>query len=299
MDGSTSLPAASLIVSSRDRPRMLMELVTCVLAGDEVPDEVVVVDQSREPHPVLSNGLDGRVRYVWSHSVGLSRSRNIGIREARHDVVAFTDDDIRIPRTWFGTLRRGLVAAGSRSVVVGRVVAGEPEVAGAFSPSGMLGGHAEHVVYAGRIGRDVIYANMALPRSAFDEVGLFDERLGVGARFPSSEDNDLGFRLLEAGYRIVTVPEAVVYHRAWRPPADYIPLRWRYGRGQGAYYAKHVSLRDKYMLRRFGWDVRRHLRRIPSRTLSNMRRQACGDLAYVAGLVAGAAEWLAGEYRPI
>ena len=292
-----SLPPASLIVSSRDRPGMLMDLVSSVLAGDEVPAEMIVVDQSREPHPVLSNGVDARVRYVWSRSVGLSRSRNIGIREADHEVVTFMDDDIRVPPRWFGTLVSSLVAAGPRSVVIGRVLAGEPEVAGGFSPSGMHGGQRQHAVYAGRIGRDVMYANMALPRSAFLEVGLFDERLGAGAKFPSSEDNDLGFRLLEAGYRIVTVPEALVYHRAWRQPGDYVPLRWRYGRGQGAYYAKHLGWHDRYMLERLRWDVGRHLSRIPSRVRSGMRRQACGDLAYVAGLVAGAAEWLLTERR--
>jgi GT2 family glycosyltransferase len=229
--------------------------------------------------------------------VGVSRSRNIGLAEARHDLLAFTDDDVHVTPTWLGSLMRGLLAAGPRSVVVGQVVAGRAEVAGGFAPSVTLADEAQRVTYAGRIGRDVLYANMALPRVTFDEIGLFDERLGPGTTFPSSEDNDLGFRLLEAGYRIVSVPEAIVYHRGWRPPAEYIPLRWRYGRGQGAYYAKYFHLSDRHMLGRFGYDVTRYLRRIPTRVHRGMRREACADLAYVAGLVSGAAQWLLTERR--
>ena len=150
--------------------------------------------------------------------------------------------------------------------MTGRAVGGQPESPGAFAPSLHL--DPRPTVYRGRPGRDVLLPmNMALFRIAFAEVGGFDERLGVGTRFPSSEDNDFGFRLLEAGFDIVYDPEVFVVHRAWRRPEALLPLRWAYGRGQGAYYIKYWSLRDRYMLRRLGWDVGRHLKR------------ACGDLS--------------------
>ncbi len=145
-------------------------------------------------------------------------------------------------------------------MVTGRAVGGQPESPGAFAPSLHL--DPRPTVYRGRPGRDVLLPmNMALFRTAFAEVGGFDERLGVGTRFPSSEDNDFGFRLLEAGFDIVYDPDVVVVHRAWRRPAALLPLRWAYGRGQGAYYIKYWSRRDPYMLRRMGWDVGRHLKR--------------------------------------
>src|SRR5205823_6583384 len=89
-------------------------------------------------------------------------------------------------------------------------------------------------------------------------VGDFDDDLGPGARFPASEDSDLGFRLLEAGYHIHYIPEAVLYHRAWRSNSDYLPLRWSYGVGRGAFYAKHLRLDDRYIMRRMIRDVRIH-----------------------------------------
>jgi GT2 family glycosyltransferase len=123
------------------------------------------------------------------------------------------------------------------------------------------------------------------------DVGGFDERLGPGTAFPAAEDNDLGFRLLEAGYRIAYVPEAVVYHRAWRSRRESLALRGRYGRGQGAFYAKHLRLRDRHMLRRMAKDLV-----VAARSLLKMMvfqpYVAAGELVYMLGLIIGAACWL-------
>jgi GT2 family glycosyltransferase len=136
---------------------------------------------------------------------------------------------------------------------------------------------------------------MALHRSAIDEVGGFDERLGPGTRYHTAEDNDFGYRLLEAGYRIVYVPEAVVRHRAWRSEREFVRLRWTYGRGQGAFYAKHLQLTDHYMLGRAWWDLRRHAQRIPARIRLQYRRGAVADAVYCTALLSGMAQWLLTE----
>jgi GT2 family glycosyltransferase len=181
-------------------------------------------------------------------------------------------------------------------VVTGQVRPAEVEVPGGVAPSLMLGDHP--VVYAGRVGRDVLAAgNMALHRAAFDVVGLFDERLGAGGRFPASEDNDLGFRLLEAGYRIHYEPAAVLYHRSWRTKGEYARLHWSYGRGQGAFYAKHRRAGDGSMSGRIRWDVSRHFRRLPERLRGRELRLLGSDAAYVLGLLSGAAEWWLTERR--
>ncbi len=210
------LPPTSLVLSTRGRPAFVDDLVTSISAGDEVPTEFVIIDQSDAPHPVLATGhVDGRceIRYVWSPERGLSRGRNLGIATARHDIIAFLDDDMFVPPAWFGTLIRALVAAGTDTVVTGRVIAGEEEADGAFAPSTSPDAVAR--TYRGRIGRDVLLPhNMAMYRTAIEAVGPFDARLGVGSDFPSSEDNDFGYRLLEHGFAIAYVPDAVLIHRA-------------------------------------------------------------------------------------
>jgi len=295
MDSSTpaSLPSTSLIIPSRNRPELLLATVRSILEGDEIPTELIIVDQSDARDPTLTTlatDCSCEIRYLWTESVGVSRARNIGIAAAQHNILAFTDDDIAVTSTWFGALIRALLCAGPRGVVSGRVLPSIVQKRGGFVPSTKT--DEDRSVYAGRVGEDVLFTNnAAMFRSAIDEVGKFDVRLGPGSVFSNAEDNDLGFRLLEAGYRIIYVPEAVLYHRAWRDERDYLPLRWSYGRGQGAYYAKHLSLTDRYML----WRMLGHVKNHALGFIHRVRRQrhlAYGDAVYLLGFFSGAIRWL-------
>src|SRR5437899_7923599 len=220
MDASatSSLPRTTLIICSRNRPTMLQQTIESVLQGDEVPTELVVIDQSSAANPKLACLKTSRVtdiRYIWSETVGLSRARNAGIAAARYSIMAIIDDDMFVPTDWYGALIRALVSAGERAVVTGRVLPTEAEVPGGFVPASVPSDVP--ATYEGRIGADVLAGgHMVAYRSVFKTVGGFDERLGAGGEFPAADDNDFGFRLLEAGYQIVYAPQAVVYHRAWR-----------------------------------------------------------------------------------
>jgi GT2 family glycosyltransferase len=300
MNASTlaGLPETSLIICSRNRPKMLAEVVASVLKGDEVPTELIIIDQSDARHPTLATLVADRaceIRYSQTESVGASQARNTGIAVAQYDLLAFTDDDVQVTSTWYGALIRALVGAGPRAVVTGRVLPGLAQKPGSFAPSTTI--EEAPAVYKGRIGKDVLYTgNMAMYRSAIDEVGGFDIRLGPGALFSTAEDNDMGFRLLEAAYCIIYVPAAVLYHRAWRDERDYLPLRWSYGHGQGAYYAKHLSLTDRYMLWRMIRHVKNHAFGFAVR-VRRQRRLAYGDAIYLLGFLSGATQWLLTQRR--
>ena len=292
-DAGTGAPGTtSLILSTRNRPAFAVAAVRSALAGHEVPTEIVVVDQSDLENAEFATWTaDPRctLRYRWKPARGLSLGRNTGIAASTGEILLFIDDDVLVPPEWLGRLVASVRRAGERAVVTGRTVGGEPETPGAFAPSLHL--DPRPTVHRGRPGRDVLLPmNMGFFRSAVAEVGGFDERLGVGARFPSSEDNDFGFRLLEAGFDIVYDPEVLIVHRAWRRPTALLPLRWAYGRGQGAYYAKYWSWRDRYMARRLGWDVGRHLKRAVRRLRSDPKA-ASADAVYSLAVLTGAAQW--------
>lgn len=293
------LPPSSLIICSRNRPRLLFETVESVLRGSQLPAEMVIVDQSAEPNPDLPEMKTERpceVRYLHSKTVGVSAGRNLGITSSRYDVLIFIDDDMFVASDWYDNLMRAVVHAGRSSVVTGRVLPGESEMPDQkTSPSTKA--DQEPAVYQGRIGRDVLYSgNMGAYRSVFEAVGVFDERLGPGAAFPSAEDNDLGFRLLERGYRICYAPEAVVFHRAWRSKGEILSLEWRYGVGQGAFYAKHMNRRDRYIAARMTHDVGENLKNF----LGHLRRKRRLRLDYLFsafGVFYGAVRWRATQAR--
>jgi GT2 family glycosyltransferase len=278
---------------------MLAAAVESILEGYEVPTELIIIDQSdtiNQDLAVLKTDRLCEIRYLWTQSIGLSRANNAGVTAARYDLVVFTHDDVIVTPAWFGTLVQTLVDAGTRVIVTGRVLPTHAETPGGFAPTLKIDEHP--ATYEGRI--RVFNAlksfNVAMYRSALHEVGGFDVELGPGTIFPGAEDSDLGFRLLEVGYRIVYVPEAVLYHRAWRIDHDYLPLRWNYGVAQGAFYAKHVKLRDSYMLRRIAADVKRRIFRFPRR-LRKEGRRAFGDPLYILGNLVGAIRWVWSQRR--
>ena len=286
----TRLADAAVIICSRNRPTLLPEAVESVLQGDVRPTEIIIVDQSDRPHEGLAarrHEAGCEIRYLWDDARGVRRARHRGLAAARSEIVAFTDDDVLVDRGWLEALATSLTDLGRRGIVTGQVLAAEPETPGGWAPA--LVHSKERAIYEGRIAKDVLEAgNMAGFRSTLLEVEGFDPTLGPGTPFPAGEDNDIGLRLLAAGCRIQYEPTAIIHHRAWRGPEEYIGLRWRYGLGQGAYYAKHLSLRDRFMLRRLGRLLRLHLG-MAARRARREPRAAAGHLAYVAGVLTGVA----------
>jgi GT2 family glycosyltransferase len=280
-----ALDGVSIVIATRDRPDLLRETLLSIRDGDRLPAELIVADQSGAATELPPLGGDVEVRHLRLSSSGLSRARNAGIEAASNGILVFTDDDVIVERDWLRLLVEALVSAPARTAVTGRVLPAETD------------GHVPSVTYwdqpqvfAGRLFADVLFPNnMAIRREAFDEVGLFDERLGAGSTFPAAEDNDFGYRLLEAGYSIAFVPEATLHHRGARRGRELASLQWAYGCGQGAFYSKHMSRSDLHMLRRFGRNAAFRLRRMARIVRGD--REALREGIYLVGLIWGAVHW--------
>ncbi len=297
----------SLILCTRDRPGILSAALDSILAGETLPGELVIVDQSDALDPGFA-GLDRNdsyeIRHIPTASRGLSRARNEGARAARFPILVFTDDDVIVTPRWLSSLVEAALRGAGRTVVTGCVLPGADEGYPGFVPT-LKPCHP--AVYEGRVRSDpLVTFNMALYRETWERVGGFDVRLGPGTRFPGGEDNEFAFRILESGYQIECVPEAVLFHRAWRRASDYVPLRWGYGRGQGGFFAKHLSLRDPFILRRLAGSLIRLALRAPGRLVTDpsnpgrrlpRRSLFWGDIALALGTVHGTLDWLLTERR--
>jgi len=92
------LPSISVIIPTCDRPRLLVEAVQSVLAQSRPPVELLVVDDSRSGGAEaaladLSRAAPFPVRSFSGPGGGPGAARNIGIRAACGELVAFLDDD--------------------------------------------------------------------------------------------------------------------------------------------------------------------------------------------------------------
>jgi O-antigen biosynthesis protein len=231
-----------------DRPSALERCVRGLLAGETLPSELVVVDQSVQPvERELAAALEGAeicLTYLRAPGRGVSAGRNDGVRAASSDLLAFTDDDCVPAPGWIGAL----AAAYDEGFdgVTGRVLplpAPPPAVAVSSRTSTVRRTFAG----AGQIPWDIgTGGNLSLRREALEAVGGFDEALGPGTRGRAAEDVDLLYRVAEAGFTILYEPEAVVYHEMKTRKAR-VGGRFDYGFGLGAFLSRHSVRGDRHV----------------------------------------------------
>lgn len=284
-----SAPFFSILVPTRNRPDLAATCARSVLALDPPSAELLVCDQSdgEETRRAVEAAAAGdvRVRVVSVSGRGRSRALNGGIPEARGRWIVMTDDDCEPVPGWLQAFELEADRAPARAGIVGRVLAGPAEPGLAPPPSTLE--DPEPADYAGRIDRDVVYPNFAVPKAVFDEIGLFDERLGVGTRIPGGEDNDFGYRMLRAGWKILYRPAPAVIHRAWRTHEARLALRRDYGIGQGGFYAKHVLRADPFIAWRFAKDLVRNGRYLLGALARGRIHDARGSARFLSGLPVG------------
>lgn len=221
----------SVVICTRDRPDRLARCLDSL--GPNLPfiGEVIVVDNGSRPEETHALVMGRRkVRCVAESRPGLSIARNTGVREARHKIVAFTDDDVVVHREWAARLLAGF-ASPDTACVTGLVLPTELETEAQVVFERELGGFGQGVQrlaydpaffrrmlpYGVPVWRIGAGANMAIRRRPLEDVGGFDKRLGAGAA-GCSEDSELWYRLLAAGWTCRYEPAAVVFHehrREW------------------------------------------------------------------------------------
>lgn len=287
------LVPVTVLLPTRNRQAMAREAAQSVLRCSPAPAELIIVDQSDSPLEPPRDGGDHpgtAVRVERSTTRGLSNGVNVGVAASRHEIVLVLHDDVLVDPGWVAAFYEAAMLRGPSVLLTGRVVAGDEEAREGFAPA--LADRTEPATTSSIEKFDMLKPlNMCFHRSLFAAIGGFDPRLGPGTPFPSAEDADFALRVLRSGRAIAFVPEASVIHRAWRAGTDYLPLRWAYGYGRGAFYAKHIVAGDRAMWRRCWHDTLRRARRFPRRLWSDGWR-ALGDPLFVAANAVGGAHWL-------
>ncbi|WP_181782005.1 glycosyltransferase [Pseudonocardia pini] len=268
------LPFTSVVVPSIfARGEQLLGSVEALAALDHPAFEIVVVDNRAVPEtadwaPLLA--LPG-VRVISEPRRGISAARNAGVRAARGEIIAFTDDDVRVDRTWLRALTGRFVTEPGVAAVLGLVVAGEletaaqlafedydPLVGSQFTPSTRALDDAQAPVWSPRryrvAGRwlyqlgGVMGANMAFRAAALAAVGEFDTALGTGTRTRGGEDLDIVTRLLFAGHRVGYEPSALLWHTHRRTDAELRTQMYGYGTGFTAMLAAAVRREPRHLV---------------------------------------------------
>lgn len=231
-----TLPAASVVITTHSRPRLLEAALRSCLANATrrgLAFEVVVADNSAAGHaaPIVA-ALESQVplRAVPCAPANISVARNAGLRAARAPLVAFLDDDQAVEPGWLDALvatieRSG--ADGAVGVVRPRLEPGatpapwDPE-SRQFSRIGTLADGAPIAISGPHRPRDfVVGTGNSIWRAAtcFTEAAPFDHGFGTCG----GEDLELFLKLERRGRRFVWCAGAVAHEQV---PASRFALRY-------------------------------------------------------------------------
>lgn len=224
------LPLLSIVVCTYNPENYfnLKEAVdSLVHQSYKVTEIMVVVDGDQALADKISTAYANHenVKVIKTEKgLSITQARNVGIRAATGDIIAFTDDDAVPEENWVERLvdtyqKTNALAVGGKILPIW--LSGKPEhlPAELYWLVGVThAGFAEERVTEVR---DAFGPNMSFKRAVFETVGYFNENLGFAGRRTSyiqGEEPEFGLRMKNKLGRGVTYnPEAVVYHKV--PPS--------------------------------------------------------------------------------
>ncbi len=271
-------PPVSVVVCTRDRADSLAECLASLQRLRDPSYEVIVVDSASRDGATARVAAGTPARYVREERPGLNWARNRGAAEARHGIVAYVDDDVRVDPWWLHGIRDAF-ADPNVAVATGLVLPAELETEAQrlFEQYGGMGkGFRARAFRADAMSPDErlavhevgVGANMAFRRAALERLGGFDTRLDLGTPSRGGGDLDVFSRALAAGLTLRYEPRAIAWHRHRRDLAALhrqvhdngvafgvcLIDAWRKGREAGPAVARFGLWRwfGGYLLRRLG-----------------------------------------------
>jgi glycosyltransferase involved in cell wall biosynthesis len=232
----------NVIICTKNRQRELESCIKSLSEQSYKSFSVIIVDQSDNDNIFpyegfnLSESDSIKVDYIRDSGTGLSRARNIGIKESDSDYIVFVDDD--------GILDKNCLLEYSKyfkeyDFIAGRVLN--------FDKTRYNRNHGENSVVLNNMFKVFFVSggNFGFQKKICEKIGIFDTTLGAGKKFGASEETDFFYRAYLNGFKGFYSSKAVYYHPHIKLDKQKITS---YGLGRGFFYRKNVGARKIILL---------------------------------------------------
>ena len=225
-----------------ERLRRMLKSLREVIVPDDSSCEVILVDNNSDDDTrfvfkEFEKHYELKIKYVFEEKRGISHARNRGIKEARGEIIAFTDDDVIVDKYWIQNIEKAFKEHDDVACVGGKILPiweiSRPKwlKPNLYNYLGLLD-HGNSVSY---MDSPCIWgANFAVKSEMFKKYGPFDSHLGrIPRKLYSGEETEFLQRLLNAKEIILYHPLSIIYHCV---SADKISKRyfrkWRFDDGE-------------------------------------------------------------------
>jgi len=208
-------PSVSIIICTYNRGPLLKRCLASLYEMDYTDFEIIVVNgPSRDNTDEILREFDN-IRVVKQQTLnGLSNARNLGINEAKGEIIAFIDDDAVAERSWLRVLMSSY-----EDHRVGGVGGPVFDITGQWYQfkNGYISKSARATFISdydheyndpkGPYYNYIMGANSSFRKRTLVDAGAFDGNIRYYL-----DETDVCVRVIKKGYRIVHNPMAIVYH---------------------------------------------------------------------------------------
>jgi len=187
----------SVIISAFQRPESLKKTINALLNQTLAKNEfeiIVIVNEKDEKVLAIKENLEEKgVKVIETKEFFPDKKRNIGIKNAKGEIIAFTDDDCLPEKNWLENIKNAFEKDNELTGIEGLT----------FTNNKKISHHATQNITAGNYPA----CNLAFKKTALIEVNGFDEKYNF-----FREDTDLAFKLLSKGKKIIFSKKVKVFH---------------------------------------------------------------------------------------
>jgi glycosyltransferase involved in cell wall biosynthesis len=264
----------SVIIPTHNGAKTIVHTLRSLASQSLPPNryEVIVVDNASTDNSaqvvqefIASSESSVSVLYVYEPRLGAHHARNHGSLGASAPILAYTDDDVVVDSGWLKALLEmhkdpQVASVGGRVLPSWQV---QPPEWLQSLPAGNLSLLDLGDTISVRQGPDIYSCNMTVLRSALLEVGGFHPEL-VGSAYIGDGETGMLQDLLDAGWKIMYTPSAVVWHMIpeSRMTMKYLIRRYKNQAAADEFrtYRKNVTPRPRLLARAFSWIIRAEVR---------------------------------------
>ncbi len=219
-------PLVSVVIPNKDHSDMLMRCVNSIKEKTTWKNYEIIIAENNSVQKETFDCYqklqeDSRIRVItWEREFNYSAINNFAVREARGEYLLFLNNDVEVISEGWMTFMLGNCQREEVGIVGAKLYYPDDTIqhAGTIIGIGGIAGHAFLNMPRSRTGylhkasiqlnvSAVTAACMMMKRSVFESLQGFEERLSV-----AFNDVDLCLRTVQAGYLVVYLPWAQLYH---------------------------------------------------------------------------------------
>lgn len=226
----------SVIIPSYNSEKTIQKTVLAIKnqQGLDIPPEIIVVDDgSKDKSLNLLNKIDG-IRVITQNNSGPATARNKGAKIAKGDILVFTDSDTVPHYDWLKKLVEPFYSTTNIVATTGTYSIENKESKLAQLIQSEI--EYKHSNYKDFVAFGGSY-NFAIKKDLFEEIGGFNEEY----RYASGEDVDICYKILNKGYKIRFVKDAVVGHFHPEKLYKYLITQLKHGFWRAKLYYDHPN----------------------------------------------------------